>query len=112
MKAGLVRAMEEERLYLDPELRLSDLVEHLGATRNQLSHVINQRLGKNFYDFVNEYRVREVLRLMDEKSRDSQKIIALAFDAGFNSKPAFNSVFKKHTGLTPSEYRQRKKKVV
>jgi AraC-like DNA-binding protein len=110
IKARLVRAMEVDRLYLDPELSLSDLVERLGATRNQVSYVINAHLGKNFYDFVNEYRVRDVVRQMNEKAADDLKIIALAFDAGFNSKPAFNSVFKKHTGLTPSEYRDRNRR--
>jgi len=112
LKTRLVRAMETEKLYLDPELRLSDLVERLHATRNQLSYVINQRFGKNFYNFVNEYRVGEVLRLMDEGSYEDKKILALAFDSGFNSKPAFNLVFKKQTGLTPSEYWRGKKKKV
>jgi len=111
MKGRLLRAMEIEQLYLDPDLRLSDLVDHLGVTRNQLSYVINRHLGKNFYDFVNEYRVRSVLRLMNESSYDDKKIIAIAFDAGFNSKPAFNAVFKKYTGRTPSAYRDGRKKL-
>ncbi|MGO9410158.1 MAG: helix-turn-helix domain-containing protein [Spirochaetia bacterium] len=111
IKARLVRAMETEELYLNPELRLSDLVGRLGVTRNQLSYVINKHLGKNFYDFVNEYRIRRVLRLMNEQTYDDKKIIAMAFDAGFNSKPAFNAVFKKYTGLTPSAYRDGKKKL-
>lgn len=110
IRARLVRAMETERLFLDPDLNLSDLVQRIGATRNQVSWVINRLLGKNFYDFVNEYRVRDVVRLMNEKAYDDMKITTLAFDAGFNSKPAFNSVFKKHTGLTPSEYRDRRRK--
>ena len=99
--------METDRLYLDPELSLSGLVDRLGATRNQVSYVINRHLGKNFYDFVNEYRVRDVVRRMNEGAAEDLKITALAFDAGFNSKPAFNAVFKRHTGLTPSEYRSR-----
>ena len=111
IKAELVRAMEVDELYLDPDLRLSDLVERLGVTRNQLSYVINKTLKKNFYDFVNEYRVRRVLDLLKEQSADDLKIISLAFDAGFNSKPAFNAVFKKYTGLTPSAYRGGRKKL-
>jgi len=111
IKAHLVRAMEVDELYLDQDLRLSDLVERLGVTRNQLSYVINKTLKKNFYDFVNEYRVRRVLDLMKERSSEELKIIALAFDAGFNSKPAFNAVFKKYTGSTPSAYRHGRKKL-
>jgi len=58
---------------------------------------------------VNEYRVRDVVRLMNDTAYDEMKITTIAFDAGFNSKPAFNAVLKKHTGLTPSEYRDRRK---
>lgn len=110
VKTRLVKAMEQERLFLEPNLRLSDLVDRLGASRNQISFVLNTCLGKSFYDFVNEYRVREVLRLIDEGSGSGLKITAIAFDAGFNSKPAFNAVFKKLTGLTPSQYRKQGEK--
>ena len=109
LKTRLIAAMETDRLYLNPDLRLSDLVATIGATRNQVSYVINTYLGKNFYDFVNEYRVREVLRLVNEGTYRDKKITAIAFDSGFNSKPAFNAVFKKQTGLTPSEYRDGKR---
>ncbi len=112
LQARLERAMEVEKLYLDPELDLSGLAAHVGAARNQLSYVINQNLGKSFYDLVNEYRVREVLRLMDDGAHANDKMISLAFDAGFNSKPTFNAVFKRITGRTPSDYRRRDKKQV
>ncbi len=101
----LEQVMESEKLYLDPDLDLSTLAARVGAARNQLSYVINQNFGRNFYDFVNEYRVREVLRLMEDGARVDDKMLTLAFDAGFNSKPTFNAVFKKITGHTPSDYR-------
>ncbi len=112
LEQKIQRAMENEKAFLDPELDLSGLAERVGAARNQLSYVINQNLGKSFYDLVNEHRVREVIRLLDDPARANDKMIALAFDAGFNSKPTFNSVFKKITGLTPSDYRRREKKQV
>jgi AraC-like DNA-binding protein len=112
LRRRLERAMETERLYLDPDLDLSALAARVGAARNQLSYVINQNFGRNFYDFVNEYRVREVLRLMEDGSRENDKMLTLAFDAGFNSKPTFNAVFKKITGRTPSDYRLKNKKLV
>ena len=112
LERRLERAMETEKLYLDPDLDLSGLAGRVGAARNQLSYVINQNLGKNFYDFVNAYRVREVLRLMEDGARRNDKMITLAFDAGFNSKPTFNAVFKKITGRTPSDYRLKNKKEV
>ena len=104
--------METDKLYLDPDLDLSVLAARVGAARNQISYVINQTFGRNFYDYVNEYRVREVLRLMDDSARARDKMLTLAFDAGFNSKPTFNAVFKKITGRTPSDFRLKNKKVV
>jgi AraC-like DNA-binding protein len=106
----LERVMDVERLYLDPDLDLSALADRVDAARNQVSYVINQNFNRNFYDFVNEYRVREVLRLMEDSSRVNDKMLTLAFDAGFNSKPTFNAVFKKITGRTPSDYRLKSRK--
>lgn len=112
LRERLERAMEKDRLFLDSELDLSSLAARVGAARNQLSYVINQKLGKNFYDFVNEYRVREAARLMADPARAQDKILAIALDAGFNSKPTFNAVFRKLTGRTPSDLRRKDKKVV
>jgi AraC-like DNA-binding protein len=109
LQEKLGEVMERGKLYLDPDLDLSTLAAAAGAARNQLSYVINQNLGKNFYDYVNGYRVREVLRLMDDTRRDEEKMITLAFEAGFNSKPTFNLVFKKLTGVTPSQYRAKRR---
>ncbi len=61
-------------------------------------------LGKTFSEFLNEYRVNEVKEKLKTEDRSLQTILAIALDSGFNSKASFNRVFKKHTGLTPSEY--------
>jgi len=106
LRLRLERVMETEKPFLDPELDLSALAERLGTARNRISYVINSTSGGNFYDYVNGYRVREVLRLMNDASRSRDKLISLAFDAGFNSKPTFNAAFKKLTGRTPSEHRR------
>ncbi len=98
--------MNEGKLFLNPELTLNELAENLGCSRNEISWFLNNRVGKKFYNYINEFRTSEVIRLMNDGKRDHQKILALAFDAGFNSKPAFNSIFKKVTGKTPSEYRK------
>ena len=73
---------------------------------HNLSQVINAKLGKNFYDFVNEYRVEEVKRRLRDPKYTNLKILAIGMDAGFNTKSTFNAFFKKHTGLTPSQYRE------
>ena len=104
----LLRAvMESDKLYLDEELSLAILSEKVGLASSYVSQVLNERLKKNFYDFINGYRVEEAQRILRDPRKSDQKILAIALDSGFASKPAFNRVFKRHTGLTPSEYKAR-----
>lgn len=102
---NLLKYMESNHPYRDAELTLTSLATQVNMSRNQLSEVINSRLGSNFYDFINKYRVEEVKQLMNDPKCKDFTILAIAFDAGFPSKSTFNAVFKKFTGLTPSEYR-------
>lgn len=101
----LLGLMEEERLYTDSGLTLPRLAEMVGVSPHNLSEVINTRFGQNFFDFVNSYRLRQVQADLRDPAKQHYTILALAFDAGFNSKTAFNTIFKQHTGTTPSEYR-------
>ena len=94
--------MENEKPYLDPKLTLSKLASMLGISSNHLSQVINQYEKVNFCDFVNKYRIEEFK--IQTKKNPHFNILALALEAGFNSKSAFNHIFKKHTGKTPSQY--------
>ena len=100
----LIRYMEDVKPYLNPELSLPELADSFEISRNQLSAVINKIHKKNFYEFVNQYRVDEVKRLMNDPSNKQFKLISLAYDAGFNSKASFYRIFKQMTGMTPSEY--------
>ncbi len=106
LKDALLELLEKKKPYLDPELGLADLARLLEVPRNQLSAVINQELGVNFYDLVNGYRVREFRALLADPKLREEKLLTLAFDAGFNSKPTFNKVVLKTTGKTPSELRE------
>jgi len=103
----LTALMENDALYREEDLSLPSLAERLDLPTGHVSQIINERLGKNFYDFVNGYRVAEACRRLRDPRTRSQKILTLAFDVGFNSKAGFNRVFKKHTGLTPSQYRDK-----
>lgn len=98
--------MEERKLYLDPELTLSMLARELNMSRSQLSQLINDGIGDNFYDFVNKYRVEEVKKLMADPKFNNYNVLGLALEAGFKSKSTFNLIFKRFTGLTPTEYRR------
>ncbi len=105
--ARLKELIRVKKLYKNSELTLDGLATHSGLSRHEASIALNQGLGSTFYDLINGLRVEEFQRLCQEKSWEGEKILTLAYEAGFNSKPTFNLVFKKVTGLTPSEYRQK-----
>lgn len=106
LKDALTALMDTERLWRDSDLTLADLAERLSTTPHKVSEVLNSELGQSFYDFVNSYRVREVQRRIAAGESQRVTMLALALDAGFASKSTFNTVFKKHTNQTPSDYRQ------
>ena len=96
--------VENGELYLDGDLSLSRLASLTGVNKHHLSEVLNKHAGKNFYEFINEYRISFVRnRLAAESERT---ILDIAFEAGFTSKSTFNAVFKQFTGQTPSQYRR------
>lgn len=94
-----------ERPYLEPDLTLPKLAESLNVPHHHLSQVINDVYGQNFFDFINKYRVEEVKNKIVDPEFDKYSLLGIAFESGFNSKSAFNRVFKKFTNTTPSEFR-------
>lgn len=102
----ITSAMQERKLYRHQNLNLNMLAKELEIQPHHLSQTLNQQEGKTFYEFINEYRIKEVKQKLLDPENDHLKIIAIAFETGFNSKSVFNQVFKKETGKTPSEYRK------
>ena len=100
--------MQEQKPYLEPKLSLGQLAEMLGVAANKLSQVINQYEEKNFYDFVNGFRVQEFIARAQSESNKNLNLLGIAYGSGFNSKSSFNQVFKKMMGETPSAYLKRK----
>ena len=96
--------MQQQQSYLDSQLTLTRLADSVGISGHHLSEVLNQHDGKNFYRFVNEYRIDHVCQQL--KTNPSLKILDLAMSSGFSSKSTFNAVFKQLTGRTPSQYRK------
>ncbi|MCR8561582.1 ABC transporter permease [Mucilaginibacter sp. BJC16-A38] len=92
--------------YQDPELSLVALAEKLELTTHELSRIINTALKKSFNDFINEYRVAEVIRKMQDPAYDHITLIGIAYDSGFNSPSTFHRAFKEMTGKTPAEYKK------
>jgi len=110
IEARLLDLMQAESPYRDPEVNLAQLAERLAITPHNLSQVINSRLGMNFYDFINRYRVDEVKRRIRDDEASKYTLLSIGLDAGFNSKSSFNAVFKKMTDLTPSQFRSEQAK--
>jgi AraC-like DNA-binding protein len=102
----LLTVMESEKPYTDGELTLPKLAALLSISTHHLSQIINERVGQNFSDFVNTYRVEEAKRKLVDPATSHYSLLAIAEEVGFNSKSAFNTAFKKQSGMTPSEFRR------
>lgn len=98
--------MEHEKPFLNPTVTLPELASLVSIPSYQLSRVINEKFGCNFFDFINAYRVNEVKSRLNHPDYSNFSLLGIAYDSGFNSKSAFNRIFKKMTGLTPSEYKK------
>lgn len=101
----LKNSMEQDKLYRDQELSLSSLSERLDIKPYLVSQSLSEVLNKRFNDFVNEYRVKEVQRLLKDPSNSKYTLLSLAMEAGFNSKSSFNRAVKKKLGIPPSKLR-------
>lgn len=104
--ASLEKVMQNEKLYLDPEINIDKLASATHSSRHHVSQVLNESFGKSFYDYINGYRIDEAKRMLTNTQKDNYKIASIAYDSGFNSLSAFNEVFKKFTGITPSQFRK------
>ncbi|MBT8221350.1 MAG: helix-turn-helix domain-containing protein [Bacteroidia bacterium] len=100
----LIKVMEAQRPYLEPKLTIGELSQKVGIPSNDLSRLINENLNQNFFDFVNSYRVKEFQILAKKPGSKQYTLLSLAYDSGFNSKSTFNAIFKKITGMTPSQW--------
>lgn len=104
-EVALAGFMQKSRIYLDADLSLEGLATRMKMPKHHLTQLLNERVMKNFYTFINEYRIGEAVVRIKERPKDVN-ILSLAFDCGFNSRSSFNNYFKKITGNTPSAYRK------
>jgi AraC-like DNA-binding protein len=98
--------MVTEKPYMNPDLSLPQLAKDVNIPSHYLSQIINENIGLNFFDFINRQRVEDVKIKITDSQYNNLSILGIAFESGFNSKSAFNRVFKNVTGLTPSEYKK------
>ncbi|MGD0339616.1 MAG: helix-turn-helix domain-containing protein [Bacteroidota bacterium] len=107
IKRTLLALMISDKPYLDQDFTLQKLAERLKTSSHNLSEVINTKLHQSYYDFVNQYRVEEFKNRLADPESERYNLLSIALDSGFKSKGTFNSIFKKSTGITPSEYKER-----
>ncbi len=104
LEKGLKDAIEEEKMFLKPNLTLRDLSERLDTSTHNISWYLNTIKGSNFYDYVNHYRIKEFLQKVENNEHQDHTILAISMDVGFNSKSTFNKAFKLEMNDTPSNY--------
>jgi len=105
-KQKLLAYMELKEPYLNPDLTIFDLAGSASIPHRALSELINKTMNKNFFDFINEYRIRKAKELLIDPDSKSLTILGILYEVGFNSKSVFNSAFKKTTGMTPSQFKK------
>ncbi len=103
---NLENLMEKEELFKDSTLKLPDLASRLKVTTHQLSQIINEKFEKNFFNYLNYYRIESAKEILKDPSSENRTMPDIAFEVGFNSLSVFNSAFKKVTEMSPSEYRK------
>lgn len=103
----ILAAMETKKLFLNPRLTLDEFAGHVKLPPRRVSSAIKRRLGRNFLEFVNSYRVEQAKRILADPANSGDAVLDIASKSGFNSKATFNRFFKKFVGVTPTEYRRR-----
>lgn len=101
----LEKFMTDKKLYLDASLTMNDLSKQMNIPVRELSLLINNDLGQHFFDFINGFRIRQAMEILSDPGKKEYTVLEILYDVGFNSKSSFNTAFKKHTRLTPTEYR-------
>lgn len=107
LKLKLNELLDEQKLYRDESLNLTELADKMGISNKRLSELLNQYLNVSFYNLINDYRIEEVKKRISSEEADKYTLLSIAFDSGFQSKASFNRIFKQKTGISPSEYRKR-----
>jgi AraC-like DNA-binding protein len=105
---AILHMLERDKIYLDPELNIQSLAQKLNLSPAFISLVINTVFKKNFRNLINEYRVAEVKRRLDDAQASHLSLLGIAYECGFNSEASFYRIFKNSVGLSPKEYLLRK----
>jgi AraC-like DNA-binding protein len=114
IKIKLLAYMEKVKPFLDPDLSIESISAGIDEPKHNVSRVMNEHLKMNFFQFINQYRIRQAKQLLTDLTKNHLSIAGIAFDCGFSSVSSFNIVFKKFESMTPSQFKkqhQQNKKV-
>ncbi len=106
-KTSILEYVRKNELYKDHNITLGKLAKNLSLTPHVVSQVVNEQMSLNFNDFINSYRIEEAKKMLSDTGMKNITIASIAYDSGFNTLSAFNTAFKKFTGLTPSQFRNK-----
>jgi AraC-like DNA-binding protein len=106
IQSDLENYMISKRSYQNPQITINNIATELDIPRHYITQVLSERLQKNFFTWINDYRIADAKRKLKDRKNAHLTILAIAYDCGFNSKSSFNSIFKRTTGKTPSEFSQ------
>jgi AraC-like DNA-binding protein len=99
--------MQDEKIFINHKLSIEDVAFKLQTNTKYISQIINETYNKNFYNFINSYRIEEAKKLLVLTENEKYSILGIAQSVGFVSKSTFNVAFKHFTGLTPTEYKNK-----
>lgn len=100
------KLLYEDKIYLKHDLLISDIAKSLDTNKNHISQLINSYYKKNFSALLNDYRIKEAIKLLSNRTCDNISLKAIGEASGFKNRQVFHDVFKKNTGITPNEYRK------
>ncbi|WP_448248402.1 helix-turn-helix domain-containing protein [Thalassotalea agariperforans] len=100
--------MKATQMYLEPNLSMPQLADKLTVSPNYLSQTLNSIYKMSFFDYINKQRIDYAKQQLHEPKLKNKSVIDIAIDAGFNSRSAFYSAFKKYVGVTPIQYKNKK----
>ncbi|WDE12724.1 helix-turn-helix domain-containing protein [Thalassomonas haliotis] len=103
---SIEKAMTQEHIYRNPNISLERLAEQLSIPVKDLSSTINRHFQVNFYEYLNGYRINEARQTLEKEAASKRSITDIFYEAGFNSKSVYNTLFKKQFNATPSQYRK------
>jgi len=103
----IIEYVESTKAFKNPKISIQLITKDIGISPHNFSQVINQKLGKNFYEFINQYRIDEVKKLLNDPANQNKNLLDISCEAGFGSKSVFNSIFKEFEKISPSQYRKK-----